>query len=173
MLYLIAMILKTTGGIMEVYEKLTSILKERGISKKEFALRLIDKDIKLKNTGEVPSEKVIYAYLSGRISLRIELIPSISEILNIVEQELFDDTETKHIKLLHHILRNPSELEYQTASILIRQENQPESHSFPEDYQLGRIQELLSYAPLRSVEKIITILERYKSMFEAFEKENI
>lgn len=158
---------------MEVYQMLNTILNMKGMSKKEFALRLIEKDVKLKNTGEVPSEKVIYAYLSGRISLRIELIPSIAEILNITEQELFDNSEMKRIKLLHHILRNPSEQEQQTASLLLQQENQSESHFFPEDYQLRRIQELISFAPLRSVEKIISILERYKIMFEEFDKENI
>ena len=167
------MIPKTTGSIMAVYEKINEILKTKGLSKKEFALRLIAKDVKLKNTGEVPSEKVIYAYLSGRISLRIELIPTIVEILNISEQELFDDSQGKRIKLLHHILRNPSEQEQQTASLLLRQKNQTENYSFPEDYQLSRIHELISFAPLRTVEKIISMLERYKSMFEEFEKEGV
>lgn len=126
--------------------------------------------VRLKNTGEIPSDKVIYAYLSGRISLRIELIPSIVEILNITEQELFDDSELKHLKLLHHILKNPSEAERQTALLLLREEG-TSKHLFPEDFQMRRIQELISYAPLRSVEKIITILERYKTAFEEFEKE--
>lgn len=158
---------------MEVYEKLNDILKIRGMTKKDFASQLIAKDVKLKNTGEVPSEKVIYAYLSGRIALRVELIPSIVEILNITEQALFNDSEAIHVKLLHHILRNPSEIELQTASILLQQRNQSEKHPFPEDYQLNRIQELISFAPLRTVEKIISILERYKNMFEELEKENI
>ena len=41
---------------MEVYEKINLYLKDRKISKKEFAERLIQLGVKLKNTGSVPSE---------------------------------------------------------------------------------------------------------------------
>lgn len=77
---------------MEVYERINLYLKDKKISKKEFSKQLLNSDVKLKNTGDVPSENTIYAYLNGRIGLKIELIPYIAEVLQIPEQLLFDDS---------------------------------------------------------------------------------
>ncbi len=89
---------------MEVYEKINLYLKDRKISKKEFAKRLIQLEVKLKNTGEVPSENTIYAYLNGRIGIKIELIPYIAEVLQIPEQLLFDDSIRSRKIYLKYIL---------------------------------------------------------------------
>lgn len=75
---------------MEVYERLNQILREQKLTKRDFSNRLRSLEPKLKTTGEIPSENTIYSYLSGRITIPIELIPYIAEVLNIIEQELFD-----------------------------------------------------------------------------------
>jgi hypothetical protein len=50
---------------MGTFERINQYLKINKISKKEFAKRLIALEPKLKNTGEIPSENTIYAYLNG------------------------------------------------------------------------------------------------------------
>jgi hypothetical protein len=68
---------------MEVYEIVNLHLRDNKITKKEFAQKLRNLEPKLRNTGEIPSEKSIYAYLTGRIGIKIELIPYIAEVLQI------------------------------------------------------------------------------------------
>jgi len=75
---------------MEVYKKINYLLKEKSISKKEFADRLISLSPKLKTTGITPSLQTIYRYLNGQREIKIELIPYIAEVLHISEQELFE-----------------------------------------------------------------------------------
>ena len=82
---------------MEIYEKISLLIKEQNISKKEFAIRLRNLEPRLKITGDVPSEKTIYGYLAGRISISIELIPYIAEALRVTEQELFLTTFDKRV----------------------------------------------------------------------------
>ncbi|RLA82705.1 MAG: hypothetical protein DRG78_06440 [Epsilonproteobacteria bacterium] len=82
---------------MEVYEKINLLIKEQGITKKEFSNKLRAIEPKLKTTGEPPSEKTVYGYLSGYTSISIELIPYIAEALRVTEQELFLTTYEKRI----------------------------------------------------------------------------
>jgi len=56
---------------MEVYEIINLHLRDDKISKKEFAQKLRSLEPKLRNTGEIPSEKSVYAYLTGRIGINI------------------------------------------------------------------------------------------------------
>lgn len=74
---------------MKVIERINEILKEKNISKKELAKRLIDLDMKSTKTGEVPTLSSIYAYLNGNIELKADTIPFITEALGVFEQELF------------------------------------------------------------------------------------
>lgn len=155
---------------MELYESITARLKEAKMSKRKFARELIEREIRSKRTGEVLSEKIVYSYLDGKTTIRADIIPHIAEILEITEQELFDDTEPKRLKQLHHILKNPSENEKKTAALLLK-EVDGESYGFPTDYQLVALAELLPYAPTVAVEKITQILARYKKLFEEMSKE--
>jgi len=75
---------------MQVREKINYLLIELGLSKRDFAKALLDMDPKLNSTGKPPSESTIYGYLNGRREIKIELIPYISEVLGITEQELFE-----------------------------------------------------------------------------------
>lgn len=75
---------------MEVVDKINYLLKEKNLSKKEFAKKLLTLEPHLKSTGMVPSESTIYGYLNGGREIKIELIPYIAEVLGIKEQELFE-----------------------------------------------------------------------------------
>ena len=77
---------------METFERINQLLKINKMSKKEFSKKVLELEPKLKNTGEIPSLNTIYAYLNGRIGIKIELIPYIAEILGVPEQLLFDDS---------------------------------------------------------------------------------
>ncbi|PUE67664.1 hypothetical protein [Arcobacter lacus] len=89
---------------MEIYEKINLLLKEKSLNKKNFAIKLIALEPKLKSTGEIPTIKAIYAYLSGDIALKVELLPYIAEVLEIPEQILFDDSSRTRKIYLKHIL---------------------------------------------------------------------
>ena len=90
---------------MEVYEKINEILKIT-IYQKAFSLKLIELEPKLRNTGEVPTINALYSYLSGDVSLRVELIPYIAEVLDIPEQILFDDSNRARMKILKYIIED-------------------------------------------------------------------
>ena len=89
---------------METFERINQLLKINKLSKKEFSKKLLALEPKLKNTGEIPSENTIYAYLNGRIGIKIELIPYIAEVLKVPEQLLFDDSAITRKMYLKHIL---------------------------------------------------------------------
>lgn len=148
---------------MEVYEIIVSLLKQKNLSKRDFANMLIERDIRSKRTGEVVSEKIVYAYLNGSVSLRAEMIPLIANILGVTEQELFDDTEAKRVKILKKILKNPSELEKKTAILLLKENTKS---TFYNEYQLNQLAELLNYAPPLAIEHMIKTLEKYKKVFD-------
>ena len=66
---------------MELYENINLILKEKKLSKKDFTIkfqRILEKE----NHNKIPSDKSIYAYLSGKVSINLELIPYIAQVLN-------------------------------------------------------------------------------------------
>lgn len=74
---------------MNVYEKVNYLINEKNMTKKEFAVKLIGLEPRLRLSGEVPSLQTIYRYLSGKRELKVELIPYIAEVLGVTEQELF------------------------------------------------------------------------------------
>jgi len=74
---------------MDIIDKINYIIKEKNISKKDFANQLQALEPKLKRTGNIPNIQTIYGYLNGKRELKVELIPYIAEVLNIQEQELF------------------------------------------------------------------------------------
>ena len=74
---------------MDIIEKINYLIKEKGMSKKEFAHALQNLEPTLKSTGSVPNIQTIYGYLNGKRELKVELIPYIAEVLGVQEQELF------------------------------------------------------------------------------------
>ncbi len=148
---------------MEIHEKIVDILRIKNISKRDFAKMLIEREVRSKRTGEVISEKVIYAYLNGTVSIRAEMIPAICSVLGIIEQELFDESRSKYIKLLHKILKNPTEFKKQTALLLLKDSSE---HNIIQNTQFQKISELLDYAPPMVLKQIIATLGKYKEAFE-------
>jgi len=75
-----------------IIENILKKLEEKKLTRKEFALRLINYDPKVGIKSEPPSERTIYLYLQGKRELKADLIPYIADVLNIKEQELFEDS---------------------------------------------------------------------------------
>jgi len=153
---------------MEVYEKINLLLQEKKMSKKYFATKLRDLEPKLNSTHEIPSEKSIYAYLTGRVGIKIELIPYISEVLNVPEQFLFDDSSRARMMILKNIVQDisSSEREFLLEKLGIKKETN-QKPIIPIDI-FHSINDMLIYAPepfLRSVENT---LKDYKELTEKF-----
>ncbi len=122
---------------MNVAEKINYLLVEKNMSKREFAQRLISLEPRLERTGKAPSESTIYGYLNGGREIKIELIPYIAEILDVLEQELFTD-----------------ELEYSN------------DYNVRYSKDAREILDLLQFAPKRAIEDIKNYLIKYKNTYE-------
>ncbi len=147
---------------MEVYEIINLQLREKKISKKDFVQKLRALEPKLKNTGEIPSEKSIYAYLTGRIGMKIELIPYIAEVLNIPEQLLFDDSDRMRKIYLKHILNTVSSQEINLLKSKICNDNQIVNKRINKKY--FNIQDLLIYAPEIFLNDLENRLKEYRDL---------
>lgn len=153
---------------MEIYERINLLIKEKCITKKSFALKLIELEPKLKSTSEIPTLKTIYAYLSGENALKIELIPYIAEALDVPEQVLFDDSSRARKNYLKHILKDISNEEKE----LIKEKICPESKAkieIPKD-RFHAINDLLIYAPEIFLANLENTLKEYKDLTLKFKK---
>lgn len=154
---------------MEVYEKINEILKNNKLSKKSFSLKLIELEPKLRNTGDIPTINALYSYLSGDVSLRVELIPYIAEVLNVPEQVLFDDSNRARMKILKYIL---DDINSQERNFLINKLNLKETNIENENVQkdiVNSINDLLKYAPEPFLKNIEQTLKDFKSLSDKFE----
>lgn len=153
---------------MEVYEKISRILTVKKMTKREFSNMLRNLSPVLKSTGESPSETTIYKYLSGDISIPIELVPYIAEVLNTTEQELFDDSFEAKCKFCRYIQESstPNEMEnfmkcFNFSNIKTSMENRSTYEN-----RLSHLISLLPYASPKMLDKIIEVLEETKQNFE-------
>ncbi|WP_294890794.1 hypothetical protein [Sulfurimonas sp. RIFCSPLOWO2_12_36_12] len=137
------------------------------MSKKEFAERLIQLEVKLKNTGSVPSENTIYAYLNGRIGIKIELIPYIAEVLNIPEQLLFDDSARARKIFLKYLAESITSEEKEFLKAKVCEDKI--TSSVPKD-RFYAIQDLLIYAPDVFLNELERTLKEYKDLTLKFRK---
>ena len=153
---------------MEVYEIINLKLQENKMSKKEFAIKLRNLEPKLNSTFEIPSEKSIYAYLNGRIGIKIELISYIAEVLEIPEQLLFDDSSRARKTYLKHILQNASSEEKELIKSKVCSEQTSKIY-IPKD-RFHAIQDLLVYAPEIFLENLESTLKNYKDLTIKFTK---
>ena len=115
-------------------------------------------------------KKLCILIWDGTTTIRAELIPYIVDILGITEQELFDDSESKRIKQLRHILANSSQREFETAAVYLKS-GAKNDFEIEMNNHLRKIAELLPYAPMKTVDKMIETLQKYKNLFEEFERE--
>ncbi len=72
-----------------IVENVLAILEKRNISKKEFAIKLINLEPKVGMKAEPPSTRTIYLYLQGKREIKADIIPYIAEVLDVKEQDLF------------------------------------------------------------------------------------
>jgi transcriptional regulator with XRE-family HTH domain len=153
---------------METFERINQLLKINKLSKKEFSKKLLALEPKLKNTGEIPSENTIYAYLNGRIGIKIELIPYIAEVLKVPEQLLFDDSVITRKMYLKHILATATneEQEYIKSHL----QNSPDKKFEKNKDNLNLVCELLKYAPEIFLDELKMTLKNYKDLTLKFTK---
>jgi transcriptional regulator with XRE-family HTH domain len=151
---------------MEIYEKINAILKQKKIKKRELAHILMRNNYHLKSTGDIPSEKAIYAYLSGKNSLRVELIPPIAEALNVSVCELFPDDESDRMLFLKYVLSTASAQEFRLIRhhVFEAQKDDPVPPNNHMSVLYKEVRELLPYAPEVFLKKLIDILESYKDV---------
>lgn len=141
---------------MEIFEKINLIIKEKSLTKREFAKKLIALEPKSSRTGETMSEKVIYTYLSGKTVINSNLIPYIAEALNITEQELFIDNKSNRLKYLKYILKNPSKEELNLINSLNEDTNKSN--------QAKELISLLPYIPEAMLHSFIKKATQVKSI---------
>ena len=153
---------------MEIFEKINLLLQEQKINKKQFANKLIALEPKLKSTGEVPTVKAIYAYLSGDVSMKIELIPYIAEILGIPEQILFDDSPRARKNFLKYILDSATSEEVELIKSKICDDKMAKINIAQDRFH--KIQDLLIYAPEIFLDEVEKTLKNYKDLTIKFQK---
>lgn len=102
---------------MKVVQRINEILKEKNISKRELAKRLINLDMKASRTGETPTESSIYAYLNGNIEIKADMLPFIADALGVFEQDFFSDNKKQNDKILKR-LYNDDNLNYKYKDIV-------------------------------------------------------
>ena len=157
---------------MEIYERINELINTRGLSKRDFAQRLIALEPKLKTTGETPTEKTIYKYLNGTISIRIELIPYIAQALNILEQEIFITSTKERVNFYRTIIQraNDKELEIMKKRLLDKLEidnilnTKNKAKLSTKSDSKTKIIELLDYAPLPLVESLLITLKSFEEL---------
>ena len=102
---------------MKVTQRINEILKEKNISKRELAKRLINLDMKASRTGEIPTESSIYAYLNGNIEIKADMLPFIADALGVFEQEFFCNAKNQNDTILKR-LYNDNELSCKYKDII-------------------------------------------------------
>lgn len=79
--------------------KISTLLKEKNITSKDLALRLEDFGIKI-------SIESIRKYRVGSVNIPSSTVSAIAEILNVTEQELYDNYEKQKEKIIKDELKN-------------------------------------------------------------------
>ena len=156
-----------------IQQNINRLIKLKGMTKKEFAYKLIELKPTVSRIGEVPSLSAIYSYLNGRINIPVELIPYVAEVLDVTEQELFDTTEKAKRKCFKYFLEtaNNNELEYFNNFINSQIENNININYGKiviglknGDKDIQKLVSLLEYAPKKFINKIINRLKEYKNL---------
>lgn len=163
---------------MEVYERVNAIIKNKKLTKRAFSNIIRNLEVKLKITGEVPSENTIYAYLSGKITIPIELIPYIAEALDITEQELFDSKKSAKKKCIKYLMQNADNKELEKITSYINSQMTQKVHiNYGQvimknielkNNKIDELIQLLEYAPTNFLDRAIEKLREYKNISSDF-----
>ena len=160
--------------MFQIYENINKIIKRKGLTRKEFAKKLMDLEPTVNRAGETPVLSSIYGYLNGRIIIPLNLIPFIAEVLNVTEQELFDTSDKTRKKCFKYFLENAdkNELEYFNNFINSQIQNNINinygkivMNGQKIDNKLEELIQLFEYAPANFLEKVIKKLKIYKDIY--------
>lgn len=164
---------------MNVNERLASIIKSKGLTRKEFAQKLIDLSPKVSRIGETPTVSTIYGYLNGRINIPLDLISFIAEALDISEQELFDTSENARRKYFNFLVENSTQKELDFYQKILSNKRILDFKNIDdfnldtfENQNIPKIEEItknLKFAPTEFLDKILTFLEKYKDITYKFD----
>ena len=131
---------------MQIHERINSIIKSKGLKKKDFLQKFVSLEPRLKSTGEIPSIPTIYNYLNGTREIKAELIPYMAKALDVSEQELFlDNDSTEFFKEF------------------IKKQSENES-SNEKNKAILKLINLCEYASMPMLERLIEILEQNKQV---------
>ena len=131
---------------MQIHERINSIIKSKGLKKKDFLQKFVSLGPRLKSTGEIPSIPTIYNYLNGTREIKAELIPYMAKALDVSEQELFlDNDSTEFFKEF------------------IKKQSENES-SNEKNKAILKLINLCEYASMPMLERLIEILEQNKQV---------
>jgi len=155
---------------MEVYERISEIIKNQNLTKREFAQRLMNLEPKLRTTGEIPTEKTIYKYLNGTVAIRIELVSYMAQALNVTEQELFLESSKERMSFYRKVVQNANaaELEIIKKRLLTKYKLEEIQYSVEENSSVKKegtqeqVIALLSYAPEVLLNSLLIKLEDMK-----------
>jgi len=159
--------------MFQIYENINKIIKRKGLTRKEFAKKLMDLEPTVNRAGETPVLSSIYGYLNGRIIIPLNLIPFIAEVLNVTEQELFDTSDKTRKKCFKYFLQNASkeELEYFNNFINSQIHNNINvnygkviMHSKFTEEKIEEFSKLLKYAPVDFIDKVLNRLKEYEKI---------
>ena len=85
---------------MQIHERINSIIKSKGLKKKDFLQKFVSLEPRLKSTGEIPSIPTIYNYLNGTREIKAELIPYMAKALDVSEQESENESSNEKNKAI-------------------------------------------------------------------------
>jgi transcriptional regulator with XRE-family HTH domain len=151
--------------ILNITDKINSIINEKGMTRKHFIKELLLLNPILKTTKETPSSSTIYGYLNGSREVKTELIPYIAKVLDVGISELFEDNKKDRVKILQNILENPSQEEQKLLENYFKFEEKLNNQKLQNDtnYHLyNYILQMLPYASEKFLYTLIDLLESYK-----------
>ncbi|WP_459903265.1 hypothetical protein [Campylobacter concisus] len=131
---------------MQIHERINSIIKSRGLKKKDFLQKFVSLEPRLKSTGEIPSIPTIYNYLNGTREIKAELIPYMAKALDVSEQELFLDNDST--EFFKEFIKKQSE----------------NDSSNEKNKAILKLINLCEYASMPMLERLIEILEQNKQL---------
>lgn len=159
--------------MLEIQKNINELIKQKGMTKKEFAHKLLELQPTVSRIGEVPSISAMYSYLNGRINIPIELIPYVAEVLNVTEQELFDTSAKTRKKCFQYFLQSASkeELEYfqnfiyyQINNNVVTNYGNIITNMATHNERTEEIVQLLEYAPNKFINNLLKKLREFKKM---------
>jgi len=154
-----------------IYENINKLIKKKGLTKKEFAKKLIDLQPNVNRIGETPSLSAIYAYLNGSSSIKADLIPYIAEVLGVTEQEIFDNSNTARKKCFKYFLEHATQEELEYFSKFINSQINNIHINYGKivmNSNENELTKLLEYAPKPLIDKLIKKLKDIKEFIDNF-----